>query len=374
MLREFASGLIGSARPMLDPSPVRDAAGRPVRLADRLGHAAWSLTWSDDALVDATLRLPDGSTIALRPGAEAHALLGPCDGIHRVVDGELGSVVARVAAVAWARPTCIPAVDIPGALPAGAGSAILNLLSMLAADAGAPSLRYCGPYPTAALFESLRASFRVDDDACGRFVADPDGRFGTEDLSPPVDFVPAPFAWSWTAPRICAQHRDGLARLWIDGRPYDPDGEHHLLVSDGDDRCAVVRFAGATWCEVLRVDADGVPRGPIAAPPSVSPELVGVALPDAMVEVVAEGLARESAPALGPAIHRVFAAGITLADTGLAPARRDPTGIVVHAALVERALASTPAASLRAVLDAVRGPVVRAAVAELARAVAPDEP
>lgn len=367
MLREFRRRLIGSARPMLDPTPVRDAAGRPVRHTDRLGHVAWSLTWSGDALVDATVQLPDGAAIALRPRADLHALLGPCDAIHRVVDGVPGSLVARVAAVAWARPTCIPAVDVPGALPAGAGSAILNLLATLAADAGVPSLRYRGPYPTAALFESLRASFRVDDDACERFVEDPEGRFGAEDLSPPVDFVPAPFAWSWTAPRVCAQHRDGLARLWIDGRAYDRDGEHHVLVPDGDDRCAVVRFAGATWCEVLRVDADGVPRGPIAAPPAVPTELVGVALPRAMVEVVAEGLARESAPALGPAIHRVLAAGITLADTGLAASRGDPTGIAVHAGLVERALGLSPAASLRAVLDAVRGPVVRAAVAELAR-------
>jgi hypothetical protein len=342
------------------------------------GSGVVSLTWSGDALVEATLRLPDGATIVVRPGADAHPLLGPCDGIHLVADGahhvdadgEIGPAIARVASVSWARPTCIPAVDVPGALPVGAGSAILNLLATLAAHAGVPSLRYRGPYPTAALFESLLKSFRADADAGPRFVADPEGRFGSVELSPSVEFVPAPFRWSWTGPRICAQHRDGLERLWIDGRAYDRSGEHHVLVDDGDDRCAQVIFAGAPWCEVLRVDADGVPRGPIAAPPVVPEDLLGVALPRAMIEVVAEGLARESAPALGPAIHRVLAAGITLADTGLAPSRGDPSGIVVHAALVERGLALAPAASLRVVLDAVRGPVVRAAVADLARELA----
>ena len=58
----------------------------------------------------------------------------------------------------------------------------------------------------------------------------------------------------------------------------------------------------------------------------------------------------------------VLGAGITLADTGLAVARAEAGGIVLHAALAERAFATDGATSLAAIALALRPIVLRAAV------------
>lgn len=351
-------------------APDRDAAGRPLRDTDGEGHDAWSLGWDGDALTHATLRLPDGTCIDVEPGADEHAVLGPCDVVYQA--GPDRVALARIAAVSWRAPTCIPAVDVPGALPPGAGTAILNLLAILAHDAGTPSLCYRGPYPTAGLFATLRSSFRVDGDlalAERRFVAEAERHgFGTTALVPAVDFVPDPHAWSWPAPRVCVQHRDGIERVWVDGRAYDRDGVHHVLVRHDDRWVARLVLAGEPWCDVVTVDERGRPIAAIASPPAVDPGLVGVALPAPMLEVLAEVIATESASPLRPAIAAELAQGITLADTGLVPARPGTAGILIHAALVERALVQGGAASLAALAAAVRPIVVRLAVSRLAAA------
>lgn len=323
-------------------------------------HEAWRLTWDDTRLVHARLRLPAGDAIELRPRTAEHLLLGPCDAVHR--DG-VDEPIARIAAVSWRAPESIPAVDVPGALPPGAGTAILNLLSTLARDAGIRSLRYRGPYPTSALFATLASSFAIEGDveaAEARFVDHPG--FGIADAMPDVDFVPDPHVWSWPAPRVCVQTRAAIERVWIDARAYDRGGAHHALVRDGDGWSARFVLAGEPWCEVVRLDDHGAPCSEIATPPPAPAALVGIALPAAMIEVLAEVVVAESAPALGPAIRAVLAAGITLADTGLAVARAEPRGILLHAALAERALAKGGATSLGLLAQALRPVVARVAV------------
>ena len=88
-----------------------------------------------------------------------------------------------------------------------------------------PSLRYRGPYPTAALFDSLLCSFVVQGDvqaALVRFTTDVErtavlGQMHESD----VEFEPAPFEWSWPHARVCVQRRDGVERIFIDGHAFD---------------------------------------------------------------------------------------------------------------------------------------------------------
>jgi hypothetical protein len=92
-----------------------------VSLHDRHGSQWIEAHWNENRLKHAILRLPHGGTVQIRPEIREHALLGLCDGV--VVDGRLRTLFS---AVDWADPKCIPAMDAPGRLPSGAGSAILN--------------------------------------------------------------------------------------------------------------------------------------------------------------------------------------------------------------------------------------------------------
>ncbi len=129
--------------------------GLPRTLHDRDGTCWFTLEWSDRRLRSATLRLPDGSEIHIRPEARQHPVLGLCDSV--IVNGRQRTFFTTVD---WAEPGFIPAMDAPGTLPPGAGSAIMNLLAHLAKKA----LRYKGPYPTAALFDTLGFAFQHEGD------------------------------------------------------------------------------------------------------------------------------------------------------------------------------------------------------------------
>ncbi len=101
-------------------------------------------------------------------------------------------VLTTISTIDWARPTEIPAIAAPGALPPGAGGAIMNVLAILAQRAGVTELRYAGPYPTHALFSTLARSFRTtttEDEFTSAF-ADRAARVARG----PMDavFVPAP--------------------------------------------------------------------------------------------------------------------------------------------------------------------------------------
>jgi hypothetical protein len=308
------------------------------------------------------LRLPDHREVALRLDAADHPVLGRCD----LVCNAAGEVLAHASASDWRRPTRIPALDRPGALPAGAGTAILDLLAWQAWRAGTGPLRYHGPYPTAALWRSLLASFRVDephDAALARFGADAEARAlaGTHgELD--VDFHPAPHAWAWPRPRICVQHRAEVERVWIDGRPFDRDPTAlRRLRSDGDALVACIAVGDETWAELLRLRHDGEPLSAIAPLPAVPPGLCGTALPPAVIEVLGEIVVAEAPRALRGALRHVLQqAQIGWGDPGLDLVAWRERTLVLHAGLVT-VLPTEPVALLHVLVRALAPPLRQAA-------------
>src|SRR5437660_1628370 len=158
----------------------RDAAGRPAGEQDRHGAPLSALEWSPDGrLGRAAVRLPDGTWVTIEPGAGAPGPWGASDRL--TLDGR---PLTRLAAVDWTRVDRIPPLAEPARLPAGAGTALFNLLARLAVEQGVSVLRYDAPYPTEALFLALLESFRyVPADA-----GDPIAAFGRGELA----WTPAP--------------------------------------------------------------------------------------------------------------------------------------------------------------------------------------
>src|SRR5678815_74463 len=110
--------------------------------------AKTELFWDADRLV--RLVVP-GATV---DGAVIDdPLLGRAHAISRD-----GVGLTTMSALDWARPTEIPTVAAPGALPPGVGGAILNVIAELARQAGITELRYGGPYPTPALWPRSNAT------------------------------------------------------------------------------------------------------------------------------------------------------------------------------------------------------------------------
>lgn len=331
----------------------------------------WALRWDGERLLEGRVVLPGGTAIVLRTQASEHVLFGACDVIG---DGE-GRVIARLGAVDWARPRSIPPLDVPGALPSGAGSAVLNLLSMQAQRANVPVLRYRGPYPTAQLFDTLRGSFAIAGvihDVRTRFTANVEQiAFAGRSVEPAVDFVPDPHEWSWPDPRVCAQHRRGLERLWIEGRAWDRDGVGpRRLRREGDEWRAVFEIDGAPLCTVATVDEHGRLRAPPLRELPLPKACVGVELPPAAASVIGEALVAGAVPALRGAIAAIVRERtIVFGDSGFELATVEPARIVLHAALAERIEAVPPERSLALLVAALHGAVARAAQRRIAEAV-----
>jgi hypothetical protein len=186
----------------------RDAAGRPAGERDRHGVPLNALRWTDDGrLLRADVRIPDGSWLAIEPGAGEPGPWGASDLISRD-----GRPLTRFAALDWTRVDRIPPLAEPARLPPGAGTAILNLLARLALEHGVDRLRYDGPYPTEALFVALLESFRYVP-ASG----DPLAAFMAGDLA----WRPAPYTAAVEAHGAWVQSRDGrVEKIVADGRAY----------------------------------------------------------------------------------------------------------------------------------------------------------
>lgn len=312
------------------------------------------------------LRLPDHREIALALAAADHPVLGRCD----LVLDAAGRILAHATTTDWRAPARIPALDRPGALPPGAGTAILNLLAWQAVRAGSGPLRYHGPYPTDALWHSLAASFRVHEPlaaARARFSADAEaralaGRFGEID----VDFHPAPHAWAFPRPRVCVQHRDGIERAWIDGHPFDRDPTAlRRLRADGDEIVVCVAIGDETWAELLRLRPDGEPLGELAPLPPGPPGLAGTLLPPPVAQVLGQIVIAEAPRALAPALRSVLAqARIGWGDPGLALVGWQGDVLELHAGLVT-VLPTEPAALLGVLVRALAPALRRAAAARL---------
>jgi hypothetical protein len=322
--------------------------GRPVEIRDRHDHIHATIDWERGELSAAVFpvrpaRTGDHDAVIITGERVPHAVLGAAHRVLRstVIDAP-SSHIASCAAVRWARPDRVPAIDRPGALPAGAGTSILNLLAHLCRLTGVPALRYRGPYPTAALWSTLTECFRPVGDAeaaRARFLDDAEGvALRAESVELAVDFAPAPFERVAVAPAVWAQLRDGVERVSIADRSFAVDAPVRRLVRAGDGAAAQIWLGGEPWHEVARIAADGeLVDGPHGRP-AVDSAVVGQVFPPALVAALAELCAEGEAALLAPAMRSALAATPMIwGDAGDEPALADPRGvIVVHAILWER--------------------------------------
>ncbi len=318
-------------------------------VTDRTGHRWAELTWADG-----------GELIALRvPGATIHraTLEHPILGLVAPITDDRGDQLTVISAVNWARPTEIPAIAEPGRLPAGAGGVIIDVLARLAPT----SLRYAGPWPTSALYQTLLRSFRTTASEA-EFTAGGIERAlrGARDELP-FDFVPAPHERIAIA-RGHVELRDGLERAVIDGVAYGRDHGVARLVGDR----AEVWFGDAPWAHVASFAPDGsLIAGPHALPACTS-DAVGKTFPPALCEAIAE-LVADAVPApLADAARAIVTRGpIAWADLGARAACRTSAGLAVHAALWERLAPAGLGRVALAIAEALTPVVTLAVVADV---------
>jgi hypothetical protein len=307
------------------PEVIRDARGRRMLERDRHGTPVATLAWTaGDALGGASVRLPDGSWLDVAPRGAHDPRWGVSDLLCRGSER-----LTHCAAIDWARVAAIPPLAEPARLPAGAGTAVLNLLAALAADQGRGPLPYRGPYPTEQLFLSLLECFRWTDGtrpddgpSCPPGASSAGG--ATEDVQGPREplaaFMTGALRW-WPAPHVRAfapggvyvQSRERIEKVVWGGRVYyRPDWQgvqRHAAhrVHDAADRVhASLWSLDAVLEEHLVLAADGTVLAaalPVLddAPPHPVPAEVAAGL--AAVVVAA------SAPPLAEWLRRV-AAGV----------------------------------------------------------------
>ncbi len=338
------------------------AGARLVDVIDRAGHRLAHLAWRDSHLSSAMVwGAPGAAPLGVSPALVAHPVLGPAHAL---------SCGAVMAAIEWAAPRTLPAIDRPATLPPGAGTMLLDVVALLAEHADVETLRYHGPYPTHALWSSLGQCFRADG-GVDAFV-----------VGARVDFAPAPFERVWFgapgAARGWVQLRDGVERVSIDGRDFATGAGARRLVRDPDD--ATGRVAAEFWigdaplARLAVFDARGeVVDGP-HAPPPVASSVLGLEFPAPLRAVLAELIADGAPAPLADEVRAVIASSrLSWADLGVDLARADGGGaILVHAALWER-LAPLGMARLGLALAEAIEPIARAlaAAALVARVVPP---
>jgi hypothetical protein len=392
--------------------------GKLTRIVDRTGVVHAELTWDGDALV--RLEVPGAivhgavitdellgrahaidhappaqasspseparETTATAPSHPAHSHGGhacstppsPARPARATASPPTDPRATTTSAIDWARPTEIPAIAAPGLLPRGAGAAIMNVIAVLAARAGVPALRYAGPYPTHALWTTLRRSFRTTAteeaftaDAIQRAV-----RIARDPL--PIDFVPAPHdRLGIERGHVELREREsgvGIDRVVIDGTSYEPDGSPARLVhvlpdeqrASADEYAAEIWFGDDVWAHIATLEGDGtLVEGPRRIPPCRS-DVIGRAFPPALRAAIAE-LVADAVPAPLAADARALLATSALhwADLGAAAADHDPSGFRVHAALWDRIAPLGLARLALALAEALAPVVTRVVVGEL---------
>ena len=270
----------------------RDAAGRLTGEHDRHDTPLSVLEWRPDGgLRRARVRVPDGSWLDIEPGVGPRAAWGASDLVARE-----GQPLTSFAALDWTRVDRIPPLAEPARLPAGAGTAIFNLLARLAIEHGVAILRYDAPYPTEALFLALLESFRyVPADS-----PDPRAAFASGALA----WTPAPHEVSIEAGHVWVQRRERIEKVVANARAYyrpDWQGVRRRTPRALRDAADTVRASlialGHVVEDHLVLAADGrileTPT-PVPDPPNVVPLAADVVA--GMVAIVVA----TSAPALGP--------------------------------------------------------------------------
>lgn len=351
---------------------VRDG-GRVVAVTDRDGCVHAELAWHGEAVRVTVALAADGGSAAVIEPPEDDPLFGRAHPIL-VIKGDVRERRTTCSPIDWRAPRRIPAIAAPAMLPAGSGSAVLNVIALLAADAGVTALRYAGPYPTYALWNALGHSFRTSGDR-DEFVSgalDRALQLARDEI--PIDFAPAPFERAWI-PGGEVQLRDGaVERARIGGAVYARavDGAPGRLVAIADGQLAAeVWFGDRPWSRVAVLAADGrVVDGPYPVTACTS-AVIGSKFPRALRMALADVIADLVAPPLADSARGVLADDdITWADCGAAAARAVASGLEVHAALWER-LSPFGMQRLAAALAEALAPVVATrAQARLAAAVA----
>jgi hypothetical protein len=283
----------------LPPTVVRDAAGRRLRVTDTDGRATAVLHWRHDGALDrACVRLPSGAWVSLEPDAGEDPVYGRVDRL-RWGDGATDTTV--FGALAYEAVDRIPVLAEPARLPAGAGTAVLNVIAGLAADQGRAALGYDGPYPTEQLFLALLESFHY----APADTPDPLGAFTRGTLA----WVPAPHERHFDATGVYVQRRERVEKVVARGVAYYRDRwqavRRHAprrLRDDGDVLRAGLWALGEPVAEHLVLTRQGeVVEIVEPPPPAPAPAVMAGEIVAGLVAMVAA----QSAPALGPSIARV---------------------------------------------------------------------
>lgn len=294
--------------------------------------------------------------------------MGPVDSIYIEDEAEPRALVSEVN---WEEPGWIPAIDEPSALPSGVGSALLNFLAQQADERSLPTLKYRGPYPTLALFESLGASFMPPtpvDEAMRRFTADvEDIATAARIVEPSVAFRPAPFEWNWVGERVCLQQRYGIERIYLDGQAYERKEEVCRVVRSDDAMELQVWFANKLWWHVASMTLEGEVTSE-SARPELNSAWMDKPLPDGLREALARVLVPAAPTMLQPAYQLVWQnIPIVFGDAGFSGARFDGTQMILHAAMAPGLGTLSPEMVLRELGRSLERPMLRIAQSVLAK-------
>ncbi len=277
-----------------------DHDGRRRRVAefDRRATLLAALRWTGGGLQAAWLRLPDRSWLRIEPHTTRDGPWGLSD---RLWYGPRLDAVDQpltvFEALDYDHIDRIPTLADPSALPPGAGSVVLNLVSALADDQQVASVAYRGPYPTEQLFVTLLESFRPETEA------DPLAAFVAGELG----WRPAPHERLFVTDDVYVQLRGRIDKVVWRGRSYErpdwPGGARHAwrrLRDEGDTvRCSLWALGGVLE-DHLVLGANGELR-------HILPQPVPTGRRRPLTAMVARGVATivaaTSAPPLAAAIR-----------------------------------------------------------------------
>ena len=313
---------------------------------DRRAHPHAVVEWRGDGLLAvATVRIPDGSWLTIEPRAGVEEPWGSIDRLwHGAAPGSVGrdaTPLTAMTAVDWHAVRAIPTAAEPARLPAGAGTAVLNLLATLARDQGTRSVRYDGPYPTEALFLALLECFHPDLPG-----GDPLADFAAGALA----WLPAPFTPSFEQ-EAYVQWREQIDKVVWRGRSYYRETwggvrrrAHLRLLDAGDATRGVLWALGGPLEDHLLVDAGGVPRVVAASGPDAPVRPMSSALRDGLVAAVVAMSAAPLADAIREASADLrFTWGPVSFDLARVDGREARASSRLHAALRERVEAEASA-------------------------------
>jgi hypothetical protein len=301
--------------------------GEPTRRVldiDREGNVSVAIRRGPTAFLEAAhVRALDGRWVAVVPGGAEHSLWGASDRIVRIPSepGCGDDLLTVCAAVDWDAVAAIPPLADPTRLPAGAGTALLNLLAALASDQARRVLRYRGPFPTEQLFWSLLESFRLvgaPPDPLAAFLEDAETVFERGvSREAPLDWTPAPHERLFLEGAIAVQLRDGVEKVWWEGRSYyrrEWSGierrEHRVLragpaAGDGPTVVASLEALGEPIEDHLVFDECGNLLERLASPGPPEPD-ADVPLAPLWRTALGALLPLEATPLLAPALDAVW--------------------------------------------------------------------